>query len=212
MRADYHLVDRLSTRLCERMRAARSLRVETTAGTSLTASFDPSLSWIKTSGLISRRYWSNLPAGEVFTTPASVDGVFVCNGTAGDYFGPKYGDLSSTPLTLEIAGGRLVAARCARSDLEREFWQYCHADGNRDPVGELAFGTNVALEQMIGILLQDEKIPGVHLAFGDPYGSQTGANWKSRTHVDVLTRDCDVWIDDEQVISRGKYQMERLGL
>ena len=65
---------------------------------------------------------------------------------------------------------------------------------------------------MIGNLLQDEKIPGVHLAFGDPYGSQTGADWKSRTHVDVLTRECDVWIDQDQVISRGKYMMERLGL
>ena len=55
---------------------------------------------------------------------------------------------------------------------------------------------------MIGVLLQDEKIPGVHLAFGDPYGSQTGAPWKSRTHIDVLTRACDVWIDDEQVIGK----------
>jgi len=212
MRADYRLVDRLSTRLCERMRDARTLRVTTAAGTSLTASFDPALAWIKTSGLISTRYWSNLPAGEVFTTPASVDGLFVCNGTAGDYFGPKYGDLSSTPLTLEIAAGRLVSARCDRADLEREFWQYCHSDGNSDRVGELAFGTNLALDEMIGILLQDEKIPGVHLAFGDPYGSQTGATWKSRTHVDVLTRDCDVWIDDEQVSRRGKYLMKRLGL
>ena len=41
---------------------------------------------------------------------------------------------------------------------------------------------------MIGVLLQDEKVPGVHLAFGDPYGSQTNADWKSCTHVDVLTR------------------------
>ena len=212
MRADYRLVDRLSTRLCERMRAAQSLRVETSAGTSLNASFDPALSWIKTSGLISTRYWSNLPAGEVFTTPASVDGRFVCNGTAGDYFGPKYGDLSATPLTLEIRKGRLTSARCARADLEQEFWEYCHTDENSDRVGELAFGTNLALQDMIGILLQDEKIPGVHLAFGDPYGSQTGADWKSRTHVDVLTRDCDVWIDDDQVIRKGEYLLDRLGL
>jgi len=212
MRADYRLVDRLSTRLCERMRTAKTLHVETAAGTSLTASFDPSLSWIKTSGIISPRYWSNLPAGEVFTTPASVDGRFVCNGTAGDYFGLKYGDLSSTPLTLDIAKGRLVSARCERASLEREFWAYCHTDDNSDRVGELAFGTNIALDDMIGNLLQDEKIPGVHLAFGDPYGSQTGADWKSRTHVDVLTRTCDVWIDQEQVIKRGKYLMDRLGL
>jgi leucyl aminopeptidase (aminopeptidase T) len=141
-----------------------------------------------------------------------VDGVFVCNGTAGDYFGPKYGDLASTPLTLQIAGGRLVSAACDRKELEREFWSYCHTDGSSDRVGELAFGTNLALSGMIGILLQDEKVPGVHLAFGDPYGSQTGADWKSTTHIDVLTRDCDVWIDDLQVIGRGRYSLAALGL
>ena len=103
MRADYRLIDALSQRLCERMRDAGSLRVETPAGTSFRASFDRSLAWVKTSGLINTRYWSNLPAGEVFTTPASVDGTFVCNGTAGDYFGPKYGDLQATPLTLELS-------------------------------------------------------------------------------------------------------------
>jgi len=212
MRADYRLVDELSQRLCERMPHARSLHVESPGGTSLTATFDRAYAWIKTSGLINRRYWSNLPAGEVFTTPASVDGVFVCDGTAGDYFGPKYGDLSVTPLRLEIAGGRLIAASCARGDLEREFWAYCHTDEYSDRVGELAFGTNIALDEMIGVLLQDEKIPGVHLAFGDPYGSQTGAPWKSRTHIDVLTRACDVWIDDDQVIRGGRYLMEKFEL
>jgi leucyl aminopeptidase (aminopeptidase T) len=212
MRADYRMVDRLSTTLCERMRTAQSLRVQTPYGTSLIASFDPALHWVKTSGLINTRYWSNLPAGEVFTTPASVDGRFVCNATAGDYFGPKYGDLSPTPLTLEIAAGRLVSAQCERKELEREFWDYCHTDASSDRVGELAFGTNLALTDMIGILLQDEKVPGVHLAFGDPYGSQTGADWKSTTHIDVLTRDCDVWIDDMQVIARGRYQLAVLGL
>jgi aminopeptidase len=212
MRADYRLVDELSQRLCERMPDATRLRVETPAGTAFTATFDPAFAWVKTSGLIDRCYWSNLPAGEVFTTPASVDGVFVCDGTAGDYFGPKYGDLRATPLTLDIAHGRLTAVHCARRDLEREFWDYCHTDEYSDRVGELAFGTNVALEEMIGVLLQDEKIPGVHLAFGDPYGSQTGAPWKSRTHIDVLTRACDVWIDDEQVIGKGRYLMDRFGL
>ena len=157
-------------------RTRTSLRVETPAGTTLTATFDPALHWVKTSGLISTRYWSNLPAGEVFTTPASVDGVFVCNGTAGDYFGPKYGDLARDAAD---AGDRRRPAASARTATARssssEFWDYCHTDEYSDRVGELAFGTNIALEDMIGVLLQDEKIPGVHLAFGDPYGSQTGA-------------------------------------
>lgn len=208
MRADYQQVDRLSQQLCVRMRSARMLTVRTAAGTDFTATFDPSLAWVTTSGLISARYWSNLPAGEVFTTPRSVDGRFVCDGTAGDYFNGKYGPLARTPLVLEIGGGRLRSARCERADLERDFWQYCHTDGNSDRVGELAFGTNFGLREMIGVLLQDEKVPGVHLAFGDPYGSQTGADWKSRTHVDVLTRGCDVWIDQEQVIAGGQYLLE----
>jgi leucyl aminopeptidase (aminopeptidase T) len=212
MRADYRQVDRLSQQLCERMEQATSLTVKTAAGTDFRATFDPALAWVKTSGIINPRYWSNLPAGEVFTTPGSVDGRFVCDGTAGDYFNAKYGELQEHPLVLEIRGGRLVSADCDHAELQRDFWDYCHTDANSERVGELAFGTNLGLREMIGILLQDEKVPGVHLAFGDPYGSQTHANWKSSTHVDVLSRKCDVWIDDEQVIANGQYLLDRFVL
>jgi leucyl aminopeptidase (aminopeptidase T) len=212
MRADYRQVDRLSQLLCERMARASSLVVKTAAGTDLRATFDRRLAWVKTSGIINPRYWSNLPAGEVFTTPATVDGRFVCDGTAGDYFNAKYGELQAYPLVLEIRGGRLVSAESDHAGLRRDFWDYCHTDQNSDRVGELAFGTNLGLREMIGILLQDEKVPGVHIAFGDPYGSQTNADWTSTTHVDVLARHCDVWIDDEQVIASGQYLLDRFAL
>jgi aminopeptidase len=212
MRADYKMVDRLSERLRDRMLRAETLTVKTAAGTNFKAHFDRGLDWVKTSGLISKRYWSNLPAGEVFTTPATVDGTFVCDATAGDHFNGKYGDLQATPMTLHIKDARLVKVECERKDLEKEFWDYCHTDENSDRIGELAFGTNLGLSDMIGNLLQDEKFPGVHIAFGDPYGSQTHADWKSRTHVDVLTRNCDVWIDQDQIISKGRYRLDHLGL
>jgi leucyl aminopeptidase (aminopeptidase T) len=212
MRADYRLVDRLSDKLRERMLRAETLTVKTDAGTEFAAHFDRGLDWVKTSGLISPRYWSNLPAGEVFTTPATVDGTFVCDATAGDHFNGKYGDLQGTPLVLDIKGARLRQVECERKDLQQEFWDYCHTDENSDRVGELAFGTNLGLSQMIGNLLQDEKFPGVHIAFGDPYGNQTHADWQSRTHVDVLTRNCDVWIDQNQIIAKGRYQLGHLGL
>jgi aminopeptidase len=212
MRADYRMIDRLSDKLRERMLRADTLTVKTEAGTHFAAHFDRGLDWVKTSGLINPRYWSNLPAGEVFTTPATVDGTFVCDATAGDYFNGKYGDLQATPMTLQIEGARLKHVSCARKDLEQEFWEYCHTDENSDRIGELAFGTNLGLSEMIGVLLQDEKFPGVHIAFGDPYGNQTHANWKSRTHVDVLTRNCNVWIDSDPIIANGRYQLQHLGL
>src|SRR5258707_6990566 len=71
MRADYLMVDRLSDKLRERMLRAETLTVKTDAGTEFAAHFDRGLDWVKTSGLISPRYWSNLPAGEVLTTAAS---------------------------------------------------------------------------------------------------------------------------------------------
>src|SRR5437016_9012548 len=119
MRADYRLVDRLSDKLRERMLRAQTLTVKTQAGTKIAAHFDRGLDWVKTSGLISPRYWSNLPAGEVFTTPATVDGTFVCDATVGDHFCGKFGDLQSTPLRLAIRAGRLVDAACERKDLQQ---------------------------------------------------------------------------------------------
>ena len=119
MRADYKKVDQLSDRLRERMLRAETLTVKTEAGTSFAAHFDRGLDWVKTSGLISPRYWSNLPAGEVFTTPATVDGTFVCDATAGDYFNGKYGDLQETPMTLTITPTTLVMVPISAGEYPR---------------------------------------------------------------------------------------------
>jgi len=206
MRADYHAIDTLSDRILTYLRPARTVTVRSAAGTDLVGRFDPQdMSWVKTSGLINPRYWSNLPAGEVFTTPLTVEGVFVVDGTVGDYLCPKYGDLSGHPLTLEIRDGHIRDAHCANTDLLSDFWDYCHEERNGDRVGEFALGTNIAVERMIGNLLQDEKVPGVHIAFGNPYGSQTGARWTCGSHIDAITRDCDVWADEHHIMAAGRY-------
>ena len=61
---------------------------------------------------------------------------------------------------------------------------------------------------IIGNMLQDEKIPGVHIAFGHPYSSYTGADWRSSTHIDVVGRDFDVWFDGEPIMEAGRYLTE----
>ena len=66
-------------------------------------------------------------------------------------------------------------------------------------------GTNVAVHSIIGNILQDEKLPGLHLAFGHTYAEHTGASWSCRTHLDIVGRHFDVWFDDEQVMADGKF-------
>ncbi|PYI58741.1 MAG: hypothetical protein DMC60_12095 [Verrucomicrobia bacterium] len=73
------------------------------------------------------------------------------------------------------------------------------------PKLEFAIGTNIACTHIIGHILQDEKIPGVHIAFGHPYAEHTGANWVSKTHIDCVGRDFDVWFNGEQVMRDGKF-------
>ena len=212
MRADFNRVDALSRKVMDIVTRARQITAKNPAGSDLTADLNPNYKWIKTSGIISPDKWGNLPGGEIFTTPGEVNGTYVVDGVVGDYLCEKYPDLKRQPLTILMKGNRITEVHSENKALEKEFWDYTHTDENSDLVGEFAIGTNIELKRIMGNILQDEKFPGVHIAFGDPYGSQTHADWKSRTHVDVLTRDCDVWIDDDQVIEKGKYQLDHLGL
>jgi len=208
MRADFLKVDRISAKVVERVRKAKQIRAKTPAGTDLVAELNPQYRWIKTSGLISPDKWGNLPGGEVFTTPGEVNGTFVIDGVVGDWLCAKFGDLVANPLTIRVKGNRLSEAHSANRDLENDFWSYTHTDENSDLVGEFAIGTNIELKDVIGQILQDEKYPGVHIAFGNPYGAHTGAQWFSSTHIDVVGRKFDIWVDDEQIMRDGQFLIE----
>lgn len=208
MRADFLQVDALSIQVREIAAAARSIRATTSAGTDITANMNPNYAWLKTSGIISPNKWGNLPGGECFTTPGEVNGTFVIDGVVGDYLCAKYGDLRETPLTIQIEKNRLTAAECSNQELRDEFWDYCHTDENSDRVGEFAIGTNLALKDVIGNILQDEKIPGIHIAFGNPYGAHTGADWYSATHIDVVGRNFNIWADDRQIMRDGQFLIQ----
>jgi aminopeptidase len=208
MRADFRRVDRLSQKVVEMVRKASRVRAKTPAGTDLTANLNPNYKWLKTSGIITPEKWGNLPGGEIFTTPGEVNGTFVIDGVVGDYLCAKFGNLKETPLTVRVKSNRLTEAHSENHELEDDFWKYTHTDSNSDRVGEFAIGTNVELKEVIGQILQDEKYPGVHIAFGNPYGAHTGAEWDSTTHIDVVGRKFDIWVDEQQIMRDGKFLVE----
>lgn len=205
MRADYQTVDAISTRVINKVRKAKRIRATTPAGSDFTADLNPDYRWVKTSGLISPEKWGNLPGGEVFTSPGEVNGTFVIDGVVGDWLCDRYGLLTDSPLTVQIHKNRLVEATSPNQALRDDFWAYTHTDENSDRVGEFAIGTNIELKHVIGHILQDEKFPGIHIAFGNPYGAHTGADWYSSTHIDVVGTQFDIWVDDEQIMSRGAF-------
>jgi len=205
MRADFRAIDELSRRLIERARAAKRITCKTPHGTEFGAELSPDRKWLKTSGIITPQKWGNLPGGEIFSAPLNTNGRFVVDGVVGDYLCSKYGDLHDTPITIDVRDNRIVDLRCENKELLEEFRAYTTTDENSNRVGEFAIGTNTACTRVIGNILQAEKSPAIHIAFGAPYGNHTGANWSSKTHIDCVGRDFDIWFDGEQVMKRGKF-------
>ncbi len=212
MRADFNEIDRLSQAVLDKVRKATYVRATTPAGTDIHAQMNPDYRWFKTSGIISTEKWGNLPGGECFTAPGEVNGVFVVDGVVGDFLCKEYGLLIDQPLTIHIEGNRITKVSSPNKKLEQDFWAYTHTDENSDRVGEFAIGTNIGVARVIGNILQDEKFPGVHIAFGDPYGAHTGAKWKSSTHIDVVGLRFNIWLGDaageEQIMRDGVFLIE----
>ena len=205
MRADFRAIDAHSQVLVEMARRTKRVTCKTAAGTDYTADISANLRWLKTSGIITPEKWGNLPGGEIFTSPFDSNGRFVVDGVVGDYLCQKYGDIQKTPLTIEVRNNRIHTLACDNQELLEEFTAYTSTDENSNRVGEFAVGTNTACKNIIGNILQDEKIPGIHIAFGHPYAEHTGQTWLSKTHIDCVGRDFDIWFDDEQIMEKGKF-------
>ncbi|MGI8432230.1 MAG: aminopeptidase [Chthoniobacterales bacterium] len=205
MRADFRAIDEHSQILVERARKTKRITCRTDAGTDYTADLSANLRWLKTSGIITPEKWGNLPGGEIFTSPFDSNGLFVVDGVVGDYLCQKYGDIQATPLRIEVKNNRIHSLGCENQELLEEFAAYTNTDENSNRVGEFAVGTNTACKDIIGNILQDEKIPGIHIAFGHPYAEHTGQTWLSKTHIDCVGRDFDIWFDDEQIMEKGRF-------
>jgi leucyl aminopeptidase (aminopeptidase T) len=136
----------------------------------------------------------------------------VVDGTLGDFFCAKYGDLTETPVKIPIKKSRaeINKIECENKELLKELKNYLKQDENANRVGEFACGTNIFLKEFIGNLLQDEKFPGVHVAFGNPFPEHTGANWHSNGHVDGILRNCTLLLDDNTILTNGVFNQKEL--
>jgi leucyl aminopeptidase (aminopeptidase T) len=205
MTADYREIAKLTHRVNDAVSGARRVEVKAPSGTDLVATLDPrKLRWHPCPGLyLEQGMWGNLPEGETFTCPAAVDGVIGAE-VLGDYLSERYGVLAR-PARLEIEGGRVRKIDAGDPAIQADLESYLSTHPNSNRAGEFAIGTNIALRGLTGNLLQDEKLPGVHIAFGDPYGAETGADWSCPTHIDFVATRSSIVVDGQALMRDGKF-------
>ncbi len=208
MCSDYAEIQRVSKWVYEKVKGAKEIRVTTQKGCDFTARFSPDLKWLISDGDIQPGRWKNLPDGEVFTCPQTLDGHVVIDGCLGDYFTERYASLAETPVILDVRDGRALreSLRCDNGQLRLELDRYVfETDENSNRVGEFAIGTNTGLTHLIYNLLQDEKFPGIHIAFGSSYPHKTGATWDSTAHVDGVLIAPSIYVDGQTLMDQGRF-------
>jgi len=204
MCADYDEVYTITNKIYDVVKNARTIHVTSEKGTDVTATFHPDWKWVPCHG----RYWEqgswgNLPEGETYTAPATVNGVLVCD-VLGDFFSEKYGVLEK-PLVVTVKDGYATDVTSENEEIAREVRDYLFSVPNGNRAGEFAIGTLTSLKRLVGNLLQDEKLPGLHVAFGNPYPEFTGADWDASIHVDVIPTNCTIEVDSRVIMRDGQF-------
>lgn len=205
MNADYAAIKENNAKIMKKVAGAKTAHVTTDLGTDLHVELNPEWKWINCDGNIQPGHWTNLPDGEVFTCAANANGKVIVDGVLGDWLSEKYGEISKTPVTIVFKDSRIQSVSCSNKDIEKDVIEYSKQDENANRLSEFAVGTNLALDRLVGNLLQDEKFPSVHIAIGDGYKDKTGCTWESKGHLDMVITKTTVVVGGNKIMEKGKF-------
>lgn len=184
--------------LLERLMPARRLRITTAGGTDVQVRLDPRHRWISNRGSARPGGTVVLPAGEVATYPAAVDGRFVADFAFNvNTVTARDARLDRHPVELRVEGGRAVAWHC-EDPATLEFVDSCFAMDHGCRIGELGFGTNTGVGEPVALNSHmNERRCGVHFGFGQHNQGPGRVDYQALVHLDLIARGGRVWVDDE---------------
>ncbi len=193
LEADYETIAAHCEAVLTQVADAETVRVTTPAGTDLTFEVGDR-EWLRDTGIVHEPgAMSNLPAGEVFVSPESAEGTLVVDGTM-----MPHGLLEPDQLiSLEVADG--LVTEVSDAELRETIDDAAEAVGDAAyNVAELGIGTNVAVTELVGSVLLDEKAAGtIHVAIGDDAG--IGGAVEAPIHLDGICREPTVSADGEPI-------------
>lgn len=205
LRLDYEQVAAWGRAMFRRLEFAQHVHTTSAAGTDLELTFAADPRWVPRLGSLAAGKWVNFPAGAIYASPQSADGVLVVNASLGEFFGAREGLLLHKPVVLTFEAGRVVKVEAPLSpELESDIRQMLAFAPNSDRVGLVAIGVNDGIDVATGEAVVDQNLPGLHLFIGDPSGRATGVRWSARTSFAACQAGSTVTVDGMTTIDRGR--------
>ncbi|MHB9288726.1 aminopeptidase [Halobacteriales archaeon Cl-PHB] len=191
--ADYEAIEQACHDVLAQVEGAEEIRITSPQGTDITLGLGDR-EWRLDTGIVHEGgEMTNLPAGEVFLSPVTGDGTIVVDGT----MRPRGKMDDGETITLEVEDGYVTAIS---DDGLRAQVEEAAEEVGRDAynLAELGIGTNIAVQELVGSVLLDEKAAGtVHLAIGDDHGF--GGDVEAPIHQDGVLTEPTVYADGEEV-------------
>lgn len=193
LNADYEGIREECRAVLEQVADADEIRVTSPQGTDITMEIGDR-EWREDTGIVhDEGAFSNLPAGEVFVSPASGTGTVVVDGTM-----MPHGELTDgqeVRFTVEDGLVTDIEDDEVREQVEAASAEVGDAAFN---LAELGVGTNTAVTDLVGSVLLDEKAGGtVHIAIGDNHA--IGGDVEAPVHLDGILREPTVFADGSQI-------------
>ena len=192
-------LDRWQGQLAAKLMTGRVLRFQTPAGTDLTVDV-AGMRWLSSPGR------KNFPDGEVYSGPnlraenGGAEGVVVFDQRC------VYQGRAVRNARVVMKRGR--ATEVSADEGESFLISMLDQDEGARRIGEVAFGTNRAINRPTGQILFDEKMGGsFHLAFGSGY-PETGNSNKSALHWDLIAslgEGSRVTLDGQPLCLNGRF-------
>jgi hypothetical protein len=191
-------LERRNSTLLKILMNTRKLRVTTEAGSDLMIELDNGKHrWISNRGRSKLGHTTILPAGEIATFPAAINGRLVADYAFNvNAITEVDSRLESRPVEVEIANGRAVDFKCP-DDTITNFLRDCFHSYCAYNVGELGIGTNPALIHPIHMNSHiNERRCGVHVGFGQHNQDPGVVSYYCPVHLDLIAKGGKLWIDD----------------
>jgi aminopeptidase len=207
----------LTSKVYDYMCEVPAVKVTSAKGTDVVFEFDKQYNWCLSTGFIEKKKARNIMPSEVYTHPVNVNGKVVIDGNYGllggleEFFNP--GDvvdrLKKSPIVWYIKDGRIESIYSEDKGIEKIVNEHVFEKNiiNADRIGEYGMGTNIGIKECLGVMMHDEKYPGVHIAHGHGYEDRTNAKYECDIHYDgVLLNSMVTNIANKKIIlHKGKY-------